>query len=130
MVSPRKRHSVRTVTFVFVVRARHRAVTRSAKMRLVNSDDDPHLDQRRYAMERLKILDAFALAFDRRDELMRVVGAAADADEARNQVMATFGLSEVQAAAVLDLQVRRFARWQRLQINAERDAMRAELGEV
>jgi DNA gyrase/topoisomerase IV subunit A len=44
--------------------------------------------------------------------------------------MATFGLSEVQAAAVLDLQVRRFARWQRLQINAERDAMRAELGEV
>lgn len=78
--------------------------------------------------DRLQILDALAIALERRAELMDVVSGARDADQARSDLMTRFDLTDVQAAAVLDLQVRRFSELERGRIVAEREELRARLG--
>ncbi len=92
-----------------------------------NKPIDPN-DPRQRAMERLAILDAIVTALDRRAEMMEIVGAAEDADEARNQLRTAFDLTETEATAVLDLQIRRFATRERQQISRERDNIRAQVG--
>jgi DNA gyrase/topoisomerase IV subunit A len=83
-------------------------------------------DQTELLRIRLGVLDAFVIAIERREELMRVVGEAAGSDEAHTTVMQVFGLDEVQAHAVLDLQVRRFAT--RSAVIDERQSVRRLLG--
>jgi DNA gyrase subunit A len=82
---------------------------------------------RLHEVERLTILDAFAAATARRDELIHVVGESGDADEACRNLMAVFGFSEIQARAALDLQIRRFATYERGRIAAERDDIKSRL---
>lgn len=91
-------------------------------------DELPELEQRRqHARARLEILDALVIAVDRRVELMAIVASSPDANEARTELMATLGLSQIQATAVLDLQVRRFATTERQRIVDERTELGAEL---
>jgi DNA gyrase subunit A len=88
--------------------------------------DDPFaIDRMR---DRLAILDAMSTVMERRQELMDVVASAADGDAARGEVSTRFGFSEVQALAVLDLQVRRFSERERRRIVEQAEEMRRELG--
>lgn len=57
---------------------------------------------------RAAVLDAMIIAVERRHRLFDVIESAQSVDEARTAVMRAFDFSEVQAHAVLDLQVRRF----------------------
>jgi DNA gyrase subunit A len=82
------------------------------------------------AAARLSILDAMNIAVDRRDELMRLIGASPDADQARVAIQAAFGFDDVQAHAVLDLQIRRFAELERSRIARERESIQRSIGEA
>ena len=88
-------------------------------------NDDPDLANR--IRERLEIVDALSRVLDRRHELFDVIDTARDADVARHAIMTRFGLNEVQAVAVLDLQVRRFAHAERQRISEEAQQLRGEL---
>jgi DNA gyrase/topoisomerase IV subunit A len=79
--------------------------------------------------DRLAILEAMSIVIERREDLMRLVGSANDADAPRHQVMAHFGFNEVQGLAVLDLQVRRFADQERRRIVEDANQLRRQLGE-
>lgn len=81
-------------------------------------------------MQRLEILDAIVAGIDRRQELLQIVSAAPSDEEARRQLGAAFGFNEGQAAAVLDIQVRRFATEQRRRISNERDQLQRSIGLV
>lgn len=80
------------------------------------------------ALHRLEILDAYAIAMDRRTELMAIIADAASDDDALTAVERDFGFTAVQAYAVLDLQLRRFATVQRDRVLAERAELRTRLG--
>src|SRR6059036_3085369 len=59
--------------------------------------------QLRKAEERAHVLEGYLVALDNLDEVVALIRAAADTDEARTQLMTRFDLSEVQAQAILDL---------------------------
>ena len=58
------------------------------------------------AEARLHILEGLRIALDHIDEIIKVIKAAKDDSEARTNLMATFGLSEIQAQAILDMKLR------------------------
>lgn len=77
--------------------------------------------------QRLEFLDAMVAATDRRDEVVSIVGDAPDAETAVRAIAALLGTSEAGARGVLDLQVRRFAGFERDRLVAQRDDVRAWL---
>lgn len=91
----------------------------------VSERHETDADERRHLLDRLEILDAIMLALERREQMWSIVEAAPDADRARGDLMAALGLTEVQATAVMDLQVRRFSARERSRIAEERDSLRA-----
>lgn len=107
-------------------RCRRVRVTTGTMADMGSEHPDPD-EVRRHDVARLEILDAFEIAIERRDELIGIVGAAPDADQARRDVMAAFDLNEMQATAAMDLQIRRFARAERHRIAAEQQSIRARL---
>jgi DNA gyrase subunit A len=92
----------------------------------VEPDEPPAWLRREKALSRLAILDALVIAMDRRDELMQIVGSAENADAALAGVVTAFGLDDLRAQVVLDLQVRRFAVSERARIIEERDSLRRD----
>ncbi len=59
------------------------------------------------ARERAHILEGLVIALDHLDEVIRLIRAAADPVAARNGLMESFGLSERQAQAILDMRLQR-----------------------
>lgn len=75
---------------------------------------------------REEVLDALVAAVARRTEVMEVIAAAGDVDEARQGLVELLGISEVQAYVVLDMQLRRFAVLEVEKLVANRDELRAQ----
>ena len=72
------------------------------------------------AQERGHILEGLLLALDQLDEVIKAIRRSPSADEAKQRLMkAPFKLSDRQAQAVLDMQLRRLARLEREKIQAE-----------
>jgi len=71
------------------------------------------------AERRQHILAGLLIAIGNLDEVIRTIREAADADDARTQLMTRFGLTEVQATAILDMQLRRLAALERQKIEDE-----------
>jgi DNA gyrase subunit A len=92
----------------------------------VPAADEP--TQRELLLNRLRILEALALAIERRDEVLRTVFDAEDPDDARRQIVSRFELDDVSAGAVLDLQLLRFTASMRRRVLDERAALRRDLG--
>lgn len=61
----------------------------------------------RKAEERLHILDGLRLAVQNIDEVIEIIKRSANTDDARLRLMARFGLSEIQARAILDMRLAR-----------------------
>ncbi|MDQ3485692.1 MAG: DNA gyrase subunit A [Actinomycetota bacterium] len=72
--------------------------------------------QLRKAEERAHILRALGKALDRLDEVIALIRAAESAEAARSQLMALLGIDEIQAVAILDMQLRRLAALERQRI--------------
>ncbi len=73
------------------------------------------------AKERAHILEGLKIALDNIDEVIKVIRASYD--DADQQLMKRFGLSEIQAAAILQMQLRRLQ-------GLERDKIEEELKEL
>lgn len=71
------------------------------------------------ARAREHILEGLKIAVDNIDEVINTIRASADADTARVRLMEKFKLSELQATAILDMQLRRLAALERKKIEDE-----------
>ena len=71
------------------------------------------------ARDRAHILEGLKVALDNLDEVIATIRAAADVDGARTALMSRFGLSEIQANAILEMQLRRLAALERKKIEDE-----------
>jgi DNA gyrase subunit A len=71
------------------------------------------------ARDRAHILEGLKVALDNLDEVIRTIRQAADVEQARADLMSRFGLSEVQANAILEMQLRRLAALERKKIEDE-----------
>src|SRR3990172_5676073 len=59
----------------------------------------------RKAVDRAHVLEGYLIALDNLDAVIELIRASADTDEARRGLIDRFGLSEVQAQAILDLRL-------------------------
>jgi len=73
----------------------------------------------REARKREHILEGLKIAVDHIDEVIAIIKKSKDADEAKKNLMARFGLSEIQTIAILDMQLRRLAALEREKIEDE-----------
>lgn len=71
------------------------------------------------AQARAHILEGLRIALDALDAIIATIRESADAETARANLMARFELSEVQAQAILDIQLRRLAALERQKIEDE-----------
>jgi DNA gyrase subunit A len=71
------------------------------------------------ARARAHILEGLKIALDNLDEVIRTIRESADVETARNNLMARFGLTEIQAQAILDMRLARLAALERKKIEDE-----------
>src|SRR5512142_353217 len=71
------------------------------------------------ARQRAHILEGYLVALKHLDEVISMIRNAPDADAARSRLMKRFKLTEIQANAILDLQLRRLAALERRKIETE-----------
>lgn len=81
----------------------------------------------RKAEERAHILEGLAIACDNIDEVIRIIRTSYD--NARERLMERFSISEVQAQAILDMQLRRLQGLEREKIEAELNSLHAKIAE-
>ncbi|MEZ4634183.1 MAG: DNA gyrase C-terminal beta-propeller domain-containing protein [Caldilineaceae bacterium] len=77
--------------------------------------------------ERAHILEGLRIALQFLDEVIETIRNADSAEDARGKLMERFGLSEVQAQAILDLQLRRLAALERQKIEDEYNDVMARI---
>jgi len=93
------------------VEHRHDVVVRRTKYEL------------RKAEERAHILEGLIIASDNIDEVIALIRASANADEAREKLMERFKLSEIQAKAIVEMRLRQLT-------GLEQDKLRSEYEEL
>jgi DNA gyrase subunit A len=86
--------------------------------------------QLRKAQERLHVLEGLLVALDHLDEVIALIRNAESADVARGQLMERYELSEIQATAILDMQLRRLAALERQRIIDEAAALRVQIEDL
>lgn len=83
---------------------RHVVITRRSKFEL------------KQAKARAHILEGLKIALDNIDKIIATIKKSATAEDARKELMSGFGLSQGQAQAILDMQLRRLANLERQKI--------------
>jgi DNA gyrase subunit A len=86
--------------------------------------------RRRKREERLHLVDGLVIALLNIDEVIQVIRASDDAAAAKQRLMSVFDLSETQAAYILDTPLRRLTRYDRLELEQERETLRHEIAEL
>ncbi len=76
---------------------------------------------------RAHILEGLLKALSSLDRIIQAIRAAADAESARAQLMSRFGLSEIQANAILEMQLRRLAALEQQKLRDEYDEVQARI---
>lgn len=77
--------------------------------------------------DRLHLVEGLLIAILDIDEVIQVIRSSDDAEQARGRLMTVFDLSEAQAEYILELRLRRLTRFSRIDLEAERDALAAEI---
>ena len=77
----------------------------------------------RKARERAHILEGLLIALDNLDEVIALIRSSADVETARTGLMERFGLSDIQARAILDMRLQKLT-------GLERDKIREEYAEL
>src|SRR5579872_2471480 len=93
------------------VEHRHEVVVRRTKFDLAEAEKRAH------------VLEGLLIALDHLDEVIKLIRASNTPEDARDGLMASFGLSEIQARAILDMTLRRLT-------GLERDKIKAEFEEL
>jgi DNA gyrase subunit A len=81
----------------------------------------------RKAQERMHIVVALLKAIDRIDEVIALIRASASASEAQQGLMALLEIDEIQARAILDMQLRKLAALERQELTNEHDELAAKI---
>jgi DNA gyrase subunit A len=84
----------------------------------------------RKAVERAHVLEGYLIALDNLDEVIALIRAADDTDAARASLMDRFGLSEIQAQAILDLRLRALTGLERKRIEDEFADLQERISEL
>jgi DNA gyrase subunit A len=90
---------------------RHEVVVRRTRFELQEAEKRAH------------ILEGYLIALDNLDEVIQLIRASADPETAKTGLMQRFGLSEIQAKAILDMRLQRLT-------GLERDKIQQEYKEV
>jgi DNA gyrase subunit A len=87
----------------------------------------------RKAQERAHLLEGYRIALDNIDEVIEIVRGSQTTDEAKTRLSARFGLSEIQAQAIVDMRLRALVGLERQKIEdeyAEMIKLMAELEDI
>ncbi|HEY3358148.1 MAG TPA: DNA gyrase subunit A [Polyangia bacterium] len=84
----------------------------------------------RQAQERAHILEGLKIALDHLDAVIALIRASRTVDEAQSGLMETFGLSERQSKAILEMRLQRLTGLERDKIVAELEATLAEIARL
>ncbi|TDP78553.1 DNA gyrase subunit A [Brachybacterium sp. AG952] len=76
---------------------------------------------------RLHLVEGLLLAILDIDEVIQIVRQSDDAEIARTRLMQVFDLTQVQAEYILELRLRRLTKFSQIDLEAERDELRAEI---
>ncbi|SIS97907.1 DNA gyrase subunit A [Zobellia uliginosa] len=95
----------------YFVEHRHEVVVRRTKFELKKAEDRAH------------ILEGLIIASDNIDEVIAIIRASSNADEARNNLMERFKLTEIQAKAIVEMRLRQLT-------GLEQDKLRSEYEEI
>ena len=71
------------------------------------------------AKHRAHILEGLLIALANLDEVIKTIRSSSDSDQAKKRLMSRFKLSEIQAQAILDMQLRRLSQLEREKIENE-----------
>jgi DNA gyrase subunit A len=80
--------------------------------------------------ERLHLVEGLLIAILDIDEVIQVIRASDDGEQARTRLMDVFDLSELQAEYILELRLRRLTKFSRIELEAERDKLMTEIAEL
>lgn len=84
----------------------------------------------RKAEERDHLLQGLLIALDNLDAVIAVIRAAADTATAKSQLIEQFGLSEAQADAILQMQLRRLTALEAQKIQAEHEELQVRIADL
>ena len=82
------------------------------------------------ARDRDHIVQGLLLALERIDEVIEIIRGSADAEESRNNLIQRLDLSETQAQAILDMQLRRLATLERERLQKEHEDLLQKIAEL
>lgn len=80
--------------------------------------------------ERLHLVEGLLIAILDIDEVIQVIRASDDTEQARTRLIDVFDLSQIQAEYILELRLRRLTRFSRIELETERDQLLAEIHEL
>lgn len=86
--------------------------------------------ERRKAQERMHILEGFRIALDNIDEVIKIIRGSQTPDEAKGRLGERFGLSEIQATAIVDMRLRTLTGLERQKIEDEYNKLMALIEEL
>lgn len=84
----------------------------------------------RKARARIHVLEGLRTAIDNLDRVIALIRGSSDVENARNNLMSQFSLSEIQAQAILDMQLRRLAALEREKIESEYNELLLAISEL
>lgn len=93
------------------VEHRHDVITRRTRFELKQAEDRAH------------ILEGLIIASDHIDEVIRIIRASKTPDEAKNNLIERFSLTEIQARAIVEMKLRQLT-------GLEQDKLRAEYDDI
>lgn len=89
-----------------------------------------HQFELKAARLRAHILEGLKIALDNLDAVIKTIRESKDSDIARTNLMERFGLSKIQAEAILDMQLRRLSALERQKIEEEYNAIMLKIDEL
>jgi DNA gyrase subunit A len=95
----------------YFVEHRHEIVVRRTQFELKKAEERAH------------ILEGFIIASDNIDEVIKIIRASENPDQAREALMERFSLSEIQSRAIVEMRLRQLT-------GLEQDKLRAEYSEI
>ena len=82
------------------------------------------------AEDRAHILEGLIKAIDNLDEVIRIIRSSKTVDQAREKLMASLELSEVQAKAILEMRLQKLVSLEMLKLREEYDALQAVIADL
>jgi len=78
-------------------------------------------------LDRLHLVEGLLVAILDIDEVIQVIRSSDDTEAARGRLIEVFDLSQIQAEYILELRLRRLTKFSRIELETERDQLRAEI---